>query len=809
MLQNLLQDAAFAARGLIRRPFYPCAIVLMIAAALAANMAAFSIFYGYNVKPLPYAQPSRLFFVSQTNPVFGHDDVMASANAYRVIRTAVSGAQDAGLWTYGAAVVAIIQGKPHEVDLASATPSFFTTLGTQPLLGRLLDRAAGVTGGPHEAVISYQFWHGTFNGRPDVLGQSVPVNGTDYQIVGVMPADFGFNNPTDLWASWVPPTGPLLGNNVNDFLVLRAAQGVTIAELDVQLAAVLPQIQRLDPPSADQSTRQKGDELKAEPVRPVILAEANIGSVPLLLQATALFLLLLAIANAGNLALVRNRARLSDFALRRVLGAGRVALLRLFLLEHVPILIGATVLGAVLGWLTLLEFASHQDVFSAPPLDIATGWPIYAFAVTLSVIALLVIVLVPVWQISIQTLTGGAGQNSKSTLSRGARRAQTAFGVLQVGVATALLAGSAMMSLSFYMMLTQPLGFEPHQRLVASVLMPPDEDNADSLAKAATAVSHLPITTASSGVAFGAYPFSNENADMGLSPNGTTTQIAAGMVAVTDGYFQALGIHIEQGHNFGPSAFTGAGQSEVIVTPELARALFGHTDVVGQMVDLLKTDYRIIGVTGPVLWNTTPDQATHGEAFFPAASITTELPFIGFSGTAIIADMAGPRQEAAQVMKATIERTIPGCVVTDVQPYGAVIDSYNAFRAVAAGLVAGFALIALLLAGFGVYAVNAFIARARLPEFGMRAMLGASPARLLRLALSDAAWLLGLGLGSGLVGGYLLVRAMSSLLVDVDAAQPAMFALVAAVIAGIVLLAAWRPAARAANMPVKSLLDAS
>ncbi|MEE3500373.1 FtsX-like permease family protein [Acidiphilium acidophilum] len=126
----------------------------------------------------------------------------------------------------------------------------------------------------------------------------------------------------------------------------------------------------------------------------------------------------------------------------------------------------------------------------------------------------------------------------------------------------------------------------------------------------------------------------------------------------------------------------------------------------------------------------------------------------------------------------------------------------------AASIVAIFAGLALILAALGVYAVNAFIARARLPELGMRAMLGASPSRLLRLAMTDAAWLLGLGLAGGAIGGYLLIRAMSPLLFHEAGIAPLVFAAAFAIIAVIVLTAAWRPAARAATTPVKTLLDA-
>lgn len=156
-----------------------------------------------------------------------------------------------------------------------------------------------------------------------------------------------------------------------------------------------------------------------------------------------------------------------------------------------------------------------------------------------------------------------------------------------------------------------------------------------------------------------------------------------------------------------------------------------------------------------------------------------------------------------------IETESPDATVTSVKPFNAIIRSYAGERSLVATIVTVFAGMALILAALGVYAVNALIARSRLPEFGLRAMLGASPARLLRSALTDAAWLLGFGLAGGAMGGYLLIRAMSPLLYHVREIAPLVFAGSLILIAAIVLIAAWRPAATAANTPVKTLLDSA
>jgi len=801
-------DAAIAWRDLIRRPFYSVATMVMLSLALAANATAFGIFYGYDIKPLPYSDSSRVMVVRQMIPKLGLFNPTTSADFYRGIVGSLPSVEAAGLWAYGGSVVTTIDNKPCQVDVAAATPSFFITLGVQPVIGKLPDRLSGEAGGPLEAMISYGFWKGAYNGRLDVLGQLIPVNGANYRIVGVLPQGYGFLNQTDILTSMAPPSTGIPATSVNNFMPVRLAQGVSLEAFDNQLATVLPRLEQQEPVEQGVNFQTVGVTLDAKPIRSVILDSAEIGSIPILLQGTALFLLVLAIANAANLALVRNGARLQDFALRRLLGAGRAELLRMFLMGQLPILIGSVAIGSFLGWLALRTLSSYSNVFEVPPLDIAAGWPIYIFVLVVAVISIVLVTLAPVWQISAQRLTGGLGQGTKSTMTKASRRAQTALGVLQVALATSLLIGSAMLSLSFYFLLMQPLGFHPEGRVIASVLLPSSQNNSAALEAAVTAVGNLSTTKSAGGVAFSSYPFSQEQATMPLSGTGASAQPqTAGMVPVTDGYFKAMGITIAYGADFDPAAFVGSGKDEVIITPDLASALFGRTDVVGQMVKIVNLNCQVVGVTNPVLWDSTPQKGVSGAVFVPARTIMSAFPFVNFGGATVIANMAGSGQAARTSVESAVENAVPGSVVISVDPYHQVIATYNGLRAVAAGLVSGFATLALILAAIGVYAVNAFIARARLPEFGMRAMLGASPSRLLRLALTDAAWLLVFGLGSGAVGGYLLVHAMSPLLFQTGSDAPLVFAVCLSAIAAIVLAAAWPPAARAANSSVKTLLD--
>jgi ABC-type antimicrobial peptide transport system permease subunit len=390
------------------------------------------------------------------------------------------------------------------------------------------------------------------------------------------------------------------------------------------------------------------------------------------------------------------------------------------------------------------------------------------------------------------------------------KRIQRTLGVVQITLAFALLVGGAVLALSLNALLNQPLGFTPQHRIVTSVLLPQGSNDPTALIKAVRSVRALPSSVSVGGAGFWAYPFTENNYNSVVArtiPRAPRKLVRE--VAVTTGYFHGLGIAIRRGRRFDRAALIGTGRREILISPSLAHALFGTTDAVGQMANLSFDDYRIIGITAPVVWQATPTPGIHGVVYVPAVTMTKAYKLFPFTGATVLVHVRGSIPAAIAATQQAIEQAVPGAVVTEIRPYSAVIDTFVGFRIVIASLVAGFALLALIIATLGVYAVNTFIARARLPEFGMRAMLGASPAQLFRLALTDAAWLLGFGLAGGAIGGYVLIRAMSSQLFHPATIAPPVFAVSAVLIAAIVFGAAWRPAVRAAQLPVQTLLDAS
>ena len=805
MLGDLIHDAKHAWRGLALRPFYAVASIVMLALAIGANATAFGIFYGFLFQPLPYQAASHLYLVNEHVPStpIGNDQI--SPTAYRIIRKDVPALAQSGLYLEGGVAPATISGHPTAVTFDKITPSFLRTLGVRPVIGRLPSLAAGRQDGPPEAVISYKFWQKSYGGDVNVLSKQLAFNGTSYRIVGVLPHNYAFNQGNDVQIPLLFPQPGLLEQNPQAAMVVRLSNDETIKRADNDLRRAVTDVRSHLSPLFRKPLHDL--DLNIAPLRPALEHEAHIGVLPFVLQGTALLLLLLAIANTANLALVRHRARLHDFALRRVLGGSRSLLLRLLLLEQIPIAFIVFVVGSLLAWIGSRFILSFGSTIIVPPFRFGFGSDEIAFAALLTSIAIIVTGIAPVVMTMRYPLNAALSGGPKATIGRAARRVQRSLGVIQIALAFTLLVGSLTLSIGQFEFLNRTLGFSPDHRIVAQIIAPETTALIPAMEATITRLRGQSYVRNATAAGFITMPFSSSGANLVIQrdrPNAKADPI--NVAIMSNHYMSTLGITIQSGR--GINKLDQANDAKVaIIGTNVDRRLFGRTNPIGHFVTIQPLGkFRIVGVARSVVWRSQPWHRKAGTVYLPLAAFA--IPGYPLDVGGFIIHTRGAITSAEQGIKTLIEHMIPGSVVTSIQPYATTIDHRLGLRRMAGSIVSIFAILALTLATLGVYAVNMFIARARLPEFGMRAMLGASPSRLRRVALSDAAWLLAFGLAGGLLGGYLLVRAMSPLLFHESRIAPFVFAAALAIIGGIVLIAAWRPAARAANTPVKTLLDA-
>ena len=420
--------------GLSRKPVAFLAIVVMLTLALGANILAFGLVYGYDLRPLPYHHAGRLVAVREIAPKVGMTAPLVSPRIYHKVETTLGSVQRAGLWESRGAVVDRIDGRPRRIWVAGVTPSFTHALGVRPMLGSGLSAASGQADGPHQGLISWKFWQSAYSGRADAIGRVITVKGVAYRIVGVMPEHFQFQSRVDLYQSMPAPIAGMEQYNINYLMPVLLKPGISIRQFDQQLHGILINLERTMPPAQAAAARAAGLRIDALSMRAALLSGSRIGLMPKLVLASSLFLLVLAVANAANLTLVRQQQQMAQYRLRRVLGGSRLAIVRLVGIEMALIFLASGVLGSMIGYGLLRSLAADGTVFGGTPPTLASGWPVYAFGWGLDFIAVLLIAAIPVAQIYAQPLAGVIGQSARSTLSRAAKRYQRGLTILQVGL---------------------------------------------------------------------------------------------------------------------------------------------------------------------------------------------------------------------------------------------------------------------------------------------------------------------------------------------------------------------------------------
>lgn len=802
-LSNLISEFRGILRGLVRRPGYAIAAWVMLGLAVAANAAVFAIVYGFILKPLPYANPNQLSVIRESEAKTGlnANHWLVSVKHYLLLRKELPGIAEAGLSTWANGAPVKINHHTRLLGFEHVTSSLFSTLGVQPILGRLPAPSADRPGGPPEAVISKRLWESAYGGKKDVLGKMFTVNAKTYRIVGVMPGNFFFETShMDAWLPYVITPMRAQSMDPNYWMVVRRKPGVSPKQLDLELQNQRRMMLAKTPPAARKRAIAAGYELDATSLRVAELRFLGVGHLPWLLQAAAGFLLLLALANTINLGLVRQRARRHEFALRRALGSSRNGLVRLIFVEHLPIAIAVGVSAMLLDWagINALHAVGLPPTFS--PFHITLTPAVIAFIWITTVLSVLAVISGPALLAGGKKLLAGLGHGPTDAGGRTPRRIQRGLGVVQIGLACALVIASGLLGISLWRIFSQPIGFVPQHRIEATIISPHDVKKSAAWASLKPRLEQLPGVD--SVAASNMIPFSQvgsvRNSVRKSGATQKTAYITSNAPPVTSRFFSTLGIKLLGGRSFTAEEVSKQA-SVVVLNAALAKRFFGSVNnAIGKSVDMGGA-MRVIGVAQDIAWQPTPDQYRRYTTYVPFGSDQQGV-FI------VVAKTSGPVAPLMAAMKNSIHNALPNSMIFRMATLPHLIQGASVLRSTGAGLVGTFAALALLLAALGVFAITLFIARSRLGEYGIRAALGAGPSALLRLGFREAAWLLAIGLPIGLIGAYLLGQVIAGALYQTPVFDAGLYASGIVIIAAVVLAAAWGPAHRAARMPVRSLI---
>ena len=812
---GFIGDLRFALRQLAAKPGFAAVAILTLALGVGANTAVFSMLNGYFLKPLPYPQGQRLVSLNIRLPKFyRNDDLSVPIPMYEAIRkqvTALSGVVGA----YYDPLSLEVDGHGRYAFGNGITGNMAQALGVQPILGRALTAADNQPGHDHVAVISYRLWKSRFNATPEIVGHSIKLNGKPYTVVGVMPRGFLFNSGlTDVWVpNAISAAEKSADNPFNSWLgmlVGRLKPGASITTLKAQLAYLRTQILNGLSPTLKKKYGDSGFHFSVRSYRQYKLANEG-GHKPLelvMLQAAVLLLLLITCVNVANLLLTRILGRGHEIAMRRTLGATRRILVRQLLVEGLCLAIPGGLAGLALGWLCvhLIDGSPLNPAYSL--FNISLDWRVALFVlIAVCLVGILVSVL-PALHLSKADLKSLLQEGGRAaSAGRGARRTRNALAIVQISLATALLAGAGLLLHSFVNLDHADIGFNP-DHLMALRLLGSRRDNSAQGAGLRKEILHrvqaLPGVESAAMASwiplndyFGATAFKLQNHKPFAEPKPRLFYDA-----VTPQFFKSLGIPIVQGRGFSPED-TKAGQLVAVVDSRFAKRFFGKKNPIGQHISLYQQSdgkwVRIVGVTPPIRLESLKGKPPH-EIYLD----DSQLRYNYGQGMRLVLRTHLPASDMIGSIKDTIARIAPSIAV-----YGGYLHTYGMRGVLARRLrqrqtfmlvVLVFGVMALALAVIGLYGVLSYSMAQRRNEFGIRLALGAGPGHLERLALKDGLTLLGTGLAAGLglavVAGHLL----DSMLFHVAPYDPLTLCITVCVLGLTTLLACYLPARHAAKL---------
>jgi len=818
-LENLLQDARYGMRMLVKNPGFTAVVVLTLALGIGANTAIFSVVNGVLLSPLPFPNAKRIVSMFQDKPNFPkgsisypnfldwqHDNrTFESIAAYRWADGSISGV-----------------GEPEEVKAQRVSATFFPILGVKPILGRNFSAEEDRRGANPTVIISEGLWKRKFGADPNVIGKRLIVAGTGRTIVGVVPSSFRLKIQNFRSADVYEPIGEEADakfHRRDSFWGMDAIgllkPGVTLEQaredmkrLNASLAAAYPDINA----NIKANIITLKDEIVGD-IRPVLLV--LFGAVGLVL--------LISCVNVANLLLARSTSRRRELAIRVALGAGRVRVARQLLTESVML----AVIGAALG-LLLAEWGTAAAIAAAPRTvpraeDIGLDARVLLFTLGVSVIAGVVFGLVPALKTS-HTKIGKTLKDSGRAISGYRSRAQAVFVVGEMAMALVLLIGAGLMIRTMTRLWQADPGFDPHNVLGFRITPPPSlaGDSLDAI-RAAYRQIHSTIHSMPGveGVSlnWGAHPMEGDN-EVNFWPEGQEQPTRQADLAysleyiVEPDYLQTMRIPLLRGR-FITEVDNEHSQRVAVIDNSFAKKYFAGQNPIGKHIHILDFDrdatertwlhLTVVGIVGHVNQFGLADDASHPlqaqlyRPFMQASDLLTKEVAHGVG--AYVRFRSSLNSEAFfQTIRKKLLASNGEMIVSGNESEEEVVARSISSHRFSALLLGVFAALALVLASVGIYGVLAYLVGQRTQEIGVRMALGAKRLDVLRLVLTDGARLTLVGVGIGVAVAFGLTRLMSGMLFGVKPTDPLTFASVALLLTAIALLACCLPARRAMSV---------
>jgi len=804
-LQDLWQDLRFAARLIVKDRWLSAAAVAAIALGIGANTVGFTIINAAFVRGFSFDAADRLYAISWRHPAGRRTPAsVADLNDWRDQARTFSGI--AG-YSFDLLDLSDNVAPPEQAPGSRVTANHFAVLRQQPLLGRDFVAADERRDAEPVVIIGYDIWKNRYAKAADVLGRSVRVNGRAATIVGVMPERMKFPENSELWMPLVP-TDEQVARRIRSVSAFgRLADGVSAEAAVTELSGLAERIRAANPDYAQQVAGIRVETFLQRflggAVRPMFIT----------VMAAVIFVLLIACANVANLMLSRSTHRAREIAVRYSMGATRARVIRQLLVESVALSAVGGAAGLGLAWIGVGAFDAAIQT-SQPPywLVFAIDYRVLAYVAGICVATGILFGLAPALHVSRHNQNDALKEGGRGPA--GGRRASRFAGrlvVAELALTVVLLCGAGLMLRSFLALYATDPGFDVNGLARMRLHLQPsgyptvESRNAffDRLLPSLAAVpglSHVAVTT-------NAPPLDGSEREIVLKGDrqdhpGADRPVVS-TVAITPGYFTALGVPIPRGRDFSALDAT-ASDRPVIISAVMAERYFPGQDPVGDRVGFAPderegaavgaVDWRtIVGVSAPFL------QGSSDEAF---RSAVVYIPFredTPRSASLLVRSSLPPAALMADVRRA-VQAIDPDQPVLTIQTMPEVLAEERVIYRIFATLFAVLAAIALALSSVGLYAVMANAVTQRTQEIGVRMAVGAQRWQVSWLFLKRALLHLLLGLALGMPAALALARLARFRLVEVEPNDPVTMVGIIVILAAVSCAAAVLPVRKAARV---------
>lgn len=807
MLEQTWQDIRFGLRTLRKSPGFAAVAILTLALGIGANTSIFSVVNAVVLQPLPFPAPNRLVMIWGTDRDRGNATDVTSYLNFVDWRTQSRSFESMAAF----AERTMTHSEAGGADLLNgiyAAPGFFETLGVNPGIGRTFRAGEQNTDAPNVAVLSDKYWKEHFDGRADVIGQPIRITYSatvrteaSYTIVGVMPANFRVISatPEDIYLPL--PEDPDRGHG---FLrvIGRLRPGVALAQAQAEMTGIASRLEEQYP------KYQKGAGANVMPLVTALVGDVRPGL--FIFMGVVAAVLLIACTNVAHLMLARGASRQREFAVRIAVGAGRGRLMRQLLTESTLIALAGGIFGLLAAnWTTPLLVAMLARNFSIPRLAAThtDAW-VLIFTLGVSLATGILFGIVPAVLAISPNLNEDLRESSRSSTSgKSGGRTRNILVIAETALALALLGCAGLLLKALWVMRTSAPGFDSANLVAVEFFVPrtafrTDAQRADYYSRVldrisstpnvrgAALVADLPLAGGSDGMAFHI---------TGRPDPAPGKPFQSQFNIVSSGYFRTMGIAMRAGREFTADDQINT-PGYIVINESAARSFWPGENPIGQQILLDKYPLAVVGVAADVHSTGLADPA------LPEVYLDYAQNAPSWSWLVLVARTASDPAAIAPSIRsvaASIDNKVP---TVQVRTMDDVLAHAIAQPRVFATLLGVFALLALILAGVGLYGVVSHSVAQRIHEIGVRMALGASRGDVMALMLRRALGMVSAGIAIGLAGAAAAAQVLNHLIRSIKHADVVTLAAVSVVLMLVAFIAAYIPARRAMQVdPVTAL----